>query len=315
MTSAVVFAYHDVGVRCLSTLLAHGIEVRRVVTHLDNPRETIWFASVAELARRHDLAVATPEDPNREDFVAELRATRPDFLFSFYYRSMLREPLLAVASRAALNMHGSLLPKYRGRVPVNWAIIHGERETGATLHHMAAKPDAGPIVDRERVPIGPDDTAVEVFRKVTWAAEICLDRALPGIIAGTAPSHPQDLSQGSYFGGRCPQDGVIDWSLSAQRVHDLVRAVAPPYPGAMTEACGRALRILRTLRAAPRRAPPAPSGPILFGEADRLYARAGDGRWLRLLELEVDGKAADPSALPWPLPVPLPLSGSRGSTA
>lgn len=309
MTRAVVFAYHDVGVRCLSVLLAHGIDVRLVVTHDDNPRETIWFASVAELAARHDLEVAKPADPNAADFVARVRAAEPDYLFSFYYRSMLGPQLLAAPRQTALNMHGSLLPKYRGRVPVNWAIIHGERETGATLHHMAAKPDAGPIVDRERVPILPNDTAVEVFRKVTCAAEVCLDRAVPRLLAGTAAAEPQDLAAGSYFGGRRAEDGIIDWSLSARRVHDLVRAVAPPYPGATTAAGDRALRILRTLRA-PGLHHGRRTGE-LFGLAGRLYAVAGDGEALRLLELEIDGERADPAIVAaaigttaWPLSLP-----------
>ena len=187
MTSAVVFAYHDVGVRCLSVLLAHGIDVRLVVTHHDNPAEEIWFASVAEAAERHDLRVIRPADPNTPEIVAQVRAAAPDFLFSFYYRSMLREALLSVPRIAALNMHGSLLPRYRGRVPVNWAILHGETETGATLHHMVAKPDAGAIVASESVPILPDDIALDVFRKVTCAAELCrppphrmASRARPG---------------------------------------------------------------------------------------------------------------------------------------
>ena len=108
-------------------------------------------------------------------------------------------------------MHGSLLPKYRGRAPVNWAVLHGERETGATLHYMTGKPDAGDIVAQQAVPILPDDTAREVFDKVTVAAEIVLDRALPALIAGTAPRRPNRLAQGSYFGGRQPEDGAIDW--------------------------------------------------------------------------------------------------------
>jgi methionyl-tRNA formyltransferase len=306
MTSAVVFAYHDVGVRCLSVLLAHGVDVRLVVTQDDSPGETIWFASVASLAERHDLAIAKPAQPSSPDFVARVRAAAPDFLFSFYYRSMLGPELLAAPRRAALNMHGSLLPAYRGRVPVNWAIIHGERETGATLHHMVAKPDAGAIVDRERVPILPDDTALEVFRKVTCAAEICLDRALPRLIDGTAAAEPMDLARGSYFGGRRPQDGEIDWSLPGKRIHDLVRAVAPPYPGATARAAGRRLRILRTVRAPGVR--PSGAGAQLFGRAGRLYALAGDGESLRVCELEVDGSPADVPALaallerePWPL--------------
>ena len=172
---AVVFAYHDVGVRCLSVLLAHGVEIGLVVTHRDDPKETIWFESVERLARGRGLEVATPDDLNTAGFVARVAALQADLLFSFYYRHMLSPALLASARRGAFNMHGSLLPKYRGRVPVNWAILHGERETGATLHFMTAKPDDGDIVAQTRVPILPDDTAREVFDKVTVAAEITLD--------------------------------------------------------------------------------------------------------------------------------------------
>jgi methionyl-tRNA formyltransferase len=130
---------------------------------------------------------------------------------------------------------------------------------------------------------------------VTYAAELCLDRVLPQLIAGTAPSLPQDLSQGSYFGGRTAQDGEIDWSLDAQRVHDLVRAVAPPYPGATTQVRGRKLSILRTVRAPAMRAEF--SAPTLFGCAGRLFASAGDGGVLRIAEIGVAGEVADPAEL------------------
>src|SRR5205823_3958181 len=119
----------------------------------DDPSEAIWFASVAALARDFDLPVAMPQDPNAPEFTREVAAIAPDFVFSFYYRHMLSAPLLATATRGAFNMHGSLLPDYRGRVPVNWAVLRGERRTGATLHEMVAKPDAGRIVDQLAVPI------------------------------------------------------------------------------------------------------------------------------------------------------------------
>jgi methionyl-tRNA formyltransferase len=226
--SAVVFAYHNVGVRCLTVLLDHGVDVRLVVTHRDNPTENVWFDSVAALAGQRGIPCIAPDDPNVPDVVARIEALQPDFLFSFYYRQMLKAPLLAIPPRGALNMHGSLLPKYRGRVPVNWAIIHGERETGATLHYMTPKPDDGDIVAQVPVRIGPDETAAEVFDNVTAAAERALGGALPQLIAGTAPRRKQDLSQGAYFGGRKPEDGRIDWTQPARRIHDLVRAVAPP---------------------------------------------------------------------------------------
>src|SRR5487761_2216494 len=167
MTRAVVFAYHTIGVRCIEVLLEHGVEVPLVVTHQDNPQENIWFESVADLARTRGIPLITPEDPNDPLIVQKIRDLKPDFLFSFYYRHMLGAALLALPARGAYNLHGSLLPRFRGRVPINWAVILGETETGATLHAMTVKPDQGDIVAQERVPIGPDDTAFEVFQRVT----------------------------------------------------------------------------------------------------------------------------------------------------
>jgi methionyl-tRNA formyltransferase len=247
MSRAVVFAYHNVGVRCLSVLLAHGVDVALVVTHRDNPKENIWFDSVAALAALHGIPTITPDDPNVPEIIEQIRALQPDFFFSFYYREMLKKALLDIPARGALNMHGSLLPKYRGRVPVNWAIIRGETETGSTLHYMTEKPDNGDIVAQQAVPILPDDTALQVFQKVTVAAEMALNSCLSDLLAGRAQAVKQDLSKGGYFGGRKAEDGVIDWSRSARDIHNLVRAVAPPYPGATTHLMGKTMRILQTL--------------------------------------------------------------------
>ena len=291
--TAVVFAYHDVGVRCLSVLIAHGLDVRLVVTHRDDPDEAIWFASVERLAREHGLATATPDHPS--DLSARLASMAPDFVFSFYYRHMLPAPMLTAAKRGAYNMHGSMLPKYRGRAPVNWAVLNGERETGATLHAMVAKPDAGGIVDQMAVPILPDDIALEVFRKVTVAAEIVLDRSLPKLLDGRANAIPQDLAAGSYFGGRRPEDGRIDWRLPGRRIHDLVRAVAPPYPGAFTDVGGQRLRLTRTRCLAERAAPGAAS--LASDSWGRLVARCADGTVLHILECDLDGQALKPNNL------------------
>ena len=274
---AVVFGYHDVGVRCLRVLLDAGVAVPLVVTHRDDPNERIWFGSVAQLAQSRGIETLVSEDmhPLRE----RISVISPEFIFSFYYRRMLPPEVLSLAKRGAFNMHGSLLPKYRGRAPVNWAILKGESETGATLHEMVAKPDAGRIVDQERVPIGPDETAAEVFAKVSDAAETVLKRSLPYLLAGTASLKKQDLSKGSYFGGRRPEDGRIDWSKSALEIHNLVRAVAPPYPGAFTDQ----MKIFRT-RVENRKAPHGKTGP--YREGDEWFAVCGDGKVLRLLEVE-----------------------------
>jgi methionyl-tRNA formyltransferase len=288
---AVVFAYHNVGVRCLSVLLAHGVQIPLVVTHEDNPSENIWFDSVEQLAALHGVPVEKPLDANEPALVERIAGLAPDFLFSFYYRALLKQPLLQLPQRGALNMHGSLLPRYRGRVPVNWAVINGERESGATLHYMVEKPDAGDIVAQQAIPILPDDTALDVFNKVTVAAEMALDRALPALLAGTAPRIAQDLARGSYFSGRKPEDGRIDWRHAAARIHNLVRGVAPPYPGAFCDIAGKRVRILRTMLAdsSPRSA----GFPALYCEEGHCYAECGDGAALRILSMEVDGTMLD----------------------
>ncbi|SMC29286.1 methionyl-tRNA formyltransferase [Andreprevotia lacus DSM 23236] len=292
MSSAVVFAYHNVGVRCLKVLLAAGVDVKLVVTHEDNPHENIWFASVAQTCRDYGIPYITPADPNVTEVEAQVAALQADFLFSFYYRHMLKAPLLSAPTRGAFNLHGSLLPKYRGRVPINWAVIHGESETGATLHVMNSKPDNGPIVDQQAVPILPDDTAQEVFDKVLVAAEICLQRSLPGLLAGTATFTQQDLSLGGYFGGRKAEDGRINWSQGAAQIHNLVRAVTAPYPGAFSELPGGRLVIWRTLHASAP-AQPAAGGAALWAAEGALWARTGDGACLKVLAADWNGAALD----------------------
>jgi len=294
MTRAVVFAYHNVGARCLRVLRAHGVEIPLVVTHADDPSENLWFERVSEVADDLGLAWIAPGDANRPEVVAQVASLAPDLLFSFYYRRMLGPALLALARRGALNLHGSLLPRYRGRAPVNWAVLHGERHTGATLHYMIEQPDAGDIVAQQAVPILPDDTAREVFDKVTVAAEIVLDAALPPLLDGTAPRLENRLAEGSYFGARRPEDGRIDWRRSAAEIHNLVRAVAPPYPGALTTLAGVPARILST-RLGDGGARDAP--PRLMICDGRLVAQCGGGGTLRVRTLEVEGRSADAAAL------------------
>jgi methionyl-tRNA formyltransferase len=285
MASAVVFAYHNVGLRCLSVLLAQGVDVKLVVTHEDAAGENIWFGSVKSLAQEHGIPVITPADPHDAATLALLRAAAPDFLFSFYYRSMLKPAILNISKHGGYNMHGSLLPRYRGRVPINWAVIHGETESGATLHEMVEKPDAGRIVDQMAVPILPDDTAEDVFAKVLVAAEMVLHRSLPDLLAGKARLTAMDLSKGSYFGGRKAEDGRINWAQPAASIHNLVRAVTHPYPGAFSDLQAGRLVIWKTLLLQRRSS----GAPALLVEGEQLLARCSDGALLRLLAADIDG--------------------------
>jgi methionyl-tRNA formyltransferase len=303
---AVVFAYHDVGVRCLRTLLSAGVDVPLVVTVQDDPREQQWYASVAATAADYGLNVIAPEDPNTPELIRTLAELRPDFLFSFYYRLLLGAPLLECARRGALNMHGSLLPRYRGRAPVNWAILRGEPETGATLHYMVARADAGDIVDRQSVPILIDDDAREVYAKVTVAAEMVMVRCLPALLADCAPRVPQPIVPGEYFGRRRPADGRIDWSQPARDVHNLVRAVAPPFPGAFGEVGGERWEIHRTRLS---QLGTLPGKPRLFAAAGVCYLACGDGGVLRLLAARGPRGPIDLSALAQAVAKqPLPLA-------
>ena len=300
MTRAVVFAYSEVGVRCVRELLAQGIDIPLLFTHPDDPGETQWFGSVRQLAEAQHLRVETPANPNTPEWIAEGRAADPDFLFSFYYRYMLDRAWVEVPRLGALNMHGSLLPKYRGRAPVHWAILNGESETGASLHYMVEKPDAGALVDQQSVPILENDTALDVSFKVAGAAEQVLRRSLPTLIAGTAPAQALDLSRGSYFGRRRPEDGRIDWRGTARSVHDLVRAVAPPFPGAFTEVNGCRLAVLETrVDAEPARY--LKQAPCLYAADGEWYADCVDGRRLKILRLAMNGEPVLPDDAPPPL--------------
>jgi methionyl-tRNA formyltransferase len=272
-------------------LLSAQVEVPLVVTVRDDPKENRWFASVADAAREHGLSAVMPDDANGAELAARVAQLQPDFIFSFYYRSMLGAPLLRSARRGALNIHGSLLPKYRGRAPVNWAILNGERETGATLHYMVERADAGDIVDQLAVPILEDDDARQVFGKVTAAAEIVLARSLPGLIAGDAPRRPQLIEPGQYFGRRTSEDGRIDWEQPAVRIHNLVRAVAPPFPGAFTDIDGHRWWIHRT-RVESRITSP-PERARLFGAQGGCYAACRDGGVLRILAAATADGPAD----------------------
>jgi methionyl-tRNA formyltransferase len=192
-------------------------------------------------------------------------------------------------------MHGSLLPKYRGRAPVNWAILKGESETGATLHYMVAKADAGDIVDQLAVPILADDDAREVFAKVTVAAETILARSLPKLIAGSAERRPQRIVPGQYFGRRTPEDGRIDWSRPAREIHDLVRAVAPPFPGAFADVGGERWDIHRT-RLSARRIPGGRPAQLFAAEGE-VCIGCHDGGVLRLLAARAPPGPVDLAAL------------------
>jgi methionyl-tRNA formyltransferase len=229
---AVVFAYHNMGLAGLDALFNHGFDIAAVFTHEDDPDENCWFGSVKNWAQRKNIAVYTTEEVNSPQWIAKIAAINPDIIFSFYYRKMISREILDLPRIGAFNLHGSFLPAYRGRCPVNWVIINGEAQTGVTLHYMIDKPDAGDIVGQKAVPIYFSDTAKTLYDKLCRAAKELLDELLPLIKSNQIPRRKQNLAEGSYYGGRRPEDGRIDWKKSADEIYNLIRAVTEPYPGA-----------------------------------------------------------------------------------
>jgi UDP-4-amino-4-deoxy-L-arabinose formyltransferase/UDP-glucuronic acid dehydrogenase (UDP-4-keto-hexauronic acid decarboxylating) len=310
---SVVFAYHNMGVLGVRALLSHGFDVPMVFSHEDDPNENRWFASVAEFCRERKIPVHVPANVNDPPWPEIVRAAAPDLLFSFYYRSMLGTEILSAPRLCGMNLHGSFLPKYRGRAPVNWVLVNGETETGVTLHVMTEKPDAGDIVAQEAVPVAFEDTALTLYGKLEKAAERLLEGVLPVIASGEIPRRCNEIEKGSYYGGRKPEDGPIDWTRSAVEIYNLVRAVTRPFPGAFSSLFGKKCFIWRAKPVSPEgfAGAPAPGKMVVVGgpsfrmaggcpmptrEEKRILVGTGSGLLL-LEEVEWNGKTAEGEAI------------------
>ncbi|MFJ4542108.1 bifunctional UDP-4-amino-4-deoxy-L-arabinose formyltransferase/UDP-glucuronic acid oxidase ArnA [Pseudomonas sp. NPDC088885] len=228
----VVFAYHDIGCAGIQVLFDSGYDIAAVFTHADDPKENAFYASVAQLCASKGIPVHAPEDVNHPLWIERIAKLNPEYIFSFYYRNLLSEQLLATAKKGAFNLHGSLLPSYRGRAPANWVLVNGESETGVTLHRMVKRADAGAIVAQQRVAIERSDTALSLHGKLRIAATDLLRDTLPAMLQGKTSETAQDESQATVFGRRTAADGKLVWAKPAEQLFNLVRAVTQPYPGA-----------------------------------------------------------------------------------
>ncbi|HJU09862.1 MAG TPA: formyltransferase [Candidatus Binataceae bacterium] len=290
----VVFGYHEAGYACISELLALGAPISALFTHHDSPTEEIWWRSCATLAHQHGIPVFVAD---RLDgvWLARIASMRPSVIYSFFYRALLPEELLNIAPLGSFNLHPSLLPKYRGRSPVNWMIINGEQQAGVTLHHMVARADAGDIVAQQALEIAENDTALTLYQKLIPLGASIIREYHPLIVTGRAPRRAQDLREGSYFGRRRPEDGRIDWNWPAQRIFNLVRGVAHPYPGAFSFISGHKLMIWEA-RVAHRQGSIANSGCIIRSIGDSIEVAAGEGSLLILRAQLNDQAEATPMA-------------------
>jgi methionyl-tRNA formyltransferase len=280
----VVFGYHEIGYVCLDELIKFGVDALCLFTHEDAPEEEIWFRKPSTIAEQYNIPVYRPETLKDKSWVELIKSLSPDIIFSFYYRNMIGKEILDIPKIGAFNLHGSLLPKFRGRCPVNWVLIAGEKETGVTLHHMVEKPDAGDIVAQKTCEIAFEDTAHTVFMKMADAARSLMQEVLPQFRDNTFKSIPQ-TGASSYFGGRKPEDGLISWDKDALSIYNLTRAVTHPYPGAFTHLDGRKFYIWQ---ASPEAATgDIKPGKIIFGKP--LAVGTGSGI-LKLLKVQMEGE-------------------------
>ncbi len=264
----VLFGYGEMGCTGLEFLLAQKEDVAAVVTHRDDPQEKRWYRSLAEVATAAKVPLIYGEESDLKEAVGGLK---PDLILSFYYRNMIPMSVLRLAPRGALNLHGSKLPRLRGRAPINWALVECEEESGVTLHHMVQAPDAGDIVAQRSWKIGPRDTAKDLFFRAVDEAKVLLRDIWPAVRAGTAPRIRQDDAKATYRGRRRPDDGRIDWTQPSKRIDGLVRAVTDPFPGAFTFLGGRKLMVWQGSPAPGKGAP----GTLL----DEGLVATGDGAY------------------------------------
>ena len=292
------FGYSEVGHACLNVLLERGDNVIGLITHEDHPDEKIWFKTPALAAIENGIPVFTPESVNTLEWIERISEMKPDLILSVYYRHMIRQRILDIPPLGAFNMHGSLLPKYRGRAPINWAVLHGEPRIGMTLHRMVKRADAGDVVDQEGVEISSLDTAEQAFRKVLPCAATVLSRQITHLLNGTAIATPQDESKATYFGGRKPEDGRINWTLTSIEIFNLIRAVTDPYPGAFTEYSGAKLMVWWAEERGTGVSPVSSSAPGEILSLDPFVVATGDGA-LHLTRTEWRGS-----------PTPAPVVGT-----
>jgi methionyl-tRNA formyltransferase len=279
----VVCAYSSVGTAALEGLLEAGVEIQALYTYEQSPDEA-WFTPPEAVALAENIPVHMARSFNDQQVYEAIRAHQPDFLFSFYFREMIQGRFLELPRLGAYNLHGSLLPKYRGRAPINWVLVKGEPETGITLHAMTPKPDDGHIVAQAHLPIAWDETALSLTEKAATAGRILVRDAVPGLVDGSAQRLDQKtLGPSSYYGGRKPADSRLDFTMTVQEAFNQIRAVADPWPNAFLETATGMVKIpwaLPSTEPCPRGCFRETREGLLLGFADgalRVHALKQDG--------------------------------------
>lgn len=296
-TGRVVFigAVHE-AVPALSVLLSAGDVAEVITLPAERAATTAGFVDLEPLAARFGVRLLRSANVNAEE--SHIRELRPDLIVVTGWTRLLSPQLLAVPPRGCVGFHASMLPRNRGRAPVNWAILRGEKTTGNTMMYLSADADAGDIIDQRRLRIGPADTCATVYAKVGVAGADMLRTHLPALLDGTAPRRPQDTGADAQalLPKRTPEMGITDWDRQARAVHDWIRALTQPYPGAFTLL--RERKVMLWASAIPPWPPGRPSaepGQILGYEADGIRVSTADGSLL-VTAMSDEGERPEPAA-------------------
>ncbi|MDP2389659.1 MAG: methionyl-tRNA formyltransferase [Acidobacteriota bacterium] len=283
----VVFGFGRLALASLDTLERLGVTPVAVV--VPGIRSGADVEIVAARAREKSLRLLV--QPRRRDlapFLETIQSLCPDLMLVWSYPMLLPPALTGLAAMGAFNIHSGKLPEYRGGHVMIWAVINGERESAATLHRIDGGIDTGPVVAEERFAIESDDDIASLQGKLAVAGTALLTKWWPALVDGTAPQTPQDELRAHYYRMRTPADGLIDWSQSNIQVHNLVRALVPPWPGAFTWIGDTRLVLRRVTPVNSESA--APPGTVLRLAPDQLRIACGAGA-VEVTSMEVDGQS------------------------
>lgn len=285
----------DIAATCLKKIISDDFQVVGVYTQPDRPKNRgmkLAFSPVKEVALEHNIPVFQPESFREEETVDQLKSLQPDVVAVVAYGRILPQKVLDVPEKGCINIHASLLPRYRGSAPYQWAVLDGLTETGVTAMYLCREMDAGDMIDTAKTPIEPDETAGELLDRLAVLGADLLSKTLTSIECGTATAVPQDPSQVSFAPmldkSMCP----IDWNKTAQQVHNHVRGLNP-WPVATAEIQGQKFKIYTT--ALVETAEQAAPGTILSLTKTGLQIACGEGAVeIRILQAEGGKRMAAP---------------------
>ena len=277
----------DFALQTLQGLIDAGCKMVGVYTQPDRPKgrgKQLAAPPVKELAQKYDIPVYQPLKLRQPEAVAELEALAPDLIVVVAYGQILPKSVLEIPAHGCINVHASLLPKYRGAAPINKAIIDGETETGITTMYMDVGLDTGDMLVKKTLSIGPEETAGELHDRLASLGRETMEETLRQLCAGTLQREVQDDEQSTYASMMKKEDGRIDWNRSAQEIHNHVRGL-DPWPGAYTTLNGELLKLAKT---SPESAAGLP-GSVIAADKSGVCVACGSGS-LRIQQLQLAGR-------------------------